>query len=57
MGRRSLVGAGGALVPAQPPQQIRSGGVEGVVTVEFQLLHQPQRDGRALDLPDRNGRG
>src|SRR5829696_4347319 len=55
-GRRTLVGGRGLAVPAQPPKQIGSGGVEQVVVVQIlQPLHQRQRRGRVLQLTDGDG--
>ena len=59
VGRRqgggAFVGGRGLAVAAQPPEQIGSGGVEGVVAVQVQLVHQRERGGRAVDLADGDG--
>src|SRR6266516_3670245 len=54
-GGRTLVGGRGLAVAAQPPKQIGSGGVERVVVVQVQLVHQRQRGSGALDLADGDG--
>ena len=51
----TLVGGRGLAVAAQPPKQIGSCGVEGVVVVQLQLAHQGQRSRRALHLADGDG--
>jgi hypothetical protein len=49
------VGGCGLAVAAKPPEQVGSGGVEEVVAVQVQLLHQGQRGSRAVDLADGDG--
>ncbi len=51
-GGRPLVGGRGLAVSAQPPKQVGSRGVEGVVVVQAQLVDQGQRGGGAPHLAD-----
>src|SRR5215217_3440479 len=51
----TLVGGRGLAVPPQPPKQIGSRGVERVVVVQVQLVHQGQRSSGALHLADGDG--
>ena len=48
----TFVGCRGLAVPAQPPEQIGPCGVERVVVVQIQLVHQSQRRSRARHLAD-----
>src|SRR5947209_14590187 len=48
----TLVGGRGLAVSAQPPKEIGSRGVEGVVVVQPQFVHQSKRGIRALQLAD-----
>src|SRR5439155_8211860 len=51
----AVVGGRGLAVSAQPTKKVGSGGVERVVVVEVQLVHQSERCRRALDLGDGDG--
>jgi len=51
----TLVGGRGLAVAAQPTKQIGSRGVEGVVVVQFQLVHQRQGSSGALHLAAGDG--
>src|SRR6266542_1916522 len=51
-GGRTLVGGRGLPLPAQSPKQIGTSGVERVVVVQVQLLHQSQRGTGTLHLAD-----
>src|SRR5712692_9458476 len=42
-GGRALVGGRGLAVSAEPPEQIGSGGVEGLVVVQVQFVDQSER--------------
>src|SRR5215207_11045809 len=54
-GRCTLVGGRGLAVPAQPPKPTGSRGVERMVVVQVQLVHQGQRSSGALHLADGDG--
>src|SRR5712691_3427247 len=54
-GGRALVGGRGLAVSAEPPEQIGSGGVEGLVVVQVQFVDQSERCRGALNLADRDG--
>src|SRR5712691_1271694 len=59
VGRRhggcALVGSRGVARSAEPPKQIGSGGVEGLVVVQVQFVDQSERRRGALNLADRDG--
>src|SRR5438309_10557965 len=59
VGRRqggcAFVGCGGLTVSTQPTKQICSRGVERVVVVQVQLVHQRQRSSGASHLADGDG--
>src|SRR6266516_3610552 len=59
VGRRqggcAFVGCGGLTVSTQPTKQIRSRGVERVIVVQVQLVHQRQRSRGASQLANGDG--
>src|SRR5437870_1337505 len=50
-----LIGGCSLVGPAEPPEEIRSGGVEWVVVAKVQLVYQAQCRSRALHLADGDG--
>ena len=54
---RSRVGGSRLVVSAEPPEQIGSRGVERVVAVQVERVHDRQRGCRAVDLADRDRLG
>src|SRR5712691_6766010 len=53
-GGRALVGGRGLAVSAEPPEQIGSGGVEGLVVVQVQLIDKRERGGGVPQFADRD---
>src|SRR5438128_943987 len=51
----ALVGGRGLASSVEPPEQIGSGGVEGLVVVQVQFVDQSERCRGAVNLADRDG--